>query len=114
MAEQTAFPFFVNETKLKEFLTRFCAIEDEQDRLREEIRVLKQDYAAAFPLRGTLAAIKIVRTRRKLADHPKEAMAREHLEGLEALVEAHLEALAEEMRVVPDMTTVHTRGTRDD
>ena len=104
MAEQMNLPFFLDEAKLQEFLTRYVAIEDEFDRLREEQRLLKKQYNDDVPMRGLLAAVKIVRTTRKLETHPKEPLARVHLAYLARLVEEHLEALEAETRAVPDMT----------
>lgn len=74
--EQTIFPFYLNETKLAEFLTRHAAIEDEEDHLREEKRLLKDEHADHFPMRAVLTAVKVVRARRKLEQHHKEPMQR--------------------------------------
>lgn len=109
MTDQLDFPFFLDEAKLSEFLTRLSAIEDEQDRLRDEIRLLKDDYQDDFPLRAVMTAWKVVRARRKLEAHPKEPMRREHQGQLEALVERQLEALDAEARAIPVImgTAVH-------
>ena len=88
--EQLALPFTLDKQKLGEFLTRWIAIEEEQDRLREEARLLKEEYVDDFPMRAMLVAVKRVRALIKLENHPKEAMKREHLSVLEGLVEQHL------------------------
>ena len=90
MSAQLDLPFALDKGKLAEFLTRWIAIEEEQDRLREEARLLKEDYADAFPMRAMLVAVKRVRAVHKLENHPKEAMKREYLSVLEGLVEQHL------------------------
>jgi hypothetical protein len=101
MAEQLDFPYPLDQKRLTVFLAQWVAIEDQLDRLREELRLLKGDYGDAFPMRGVLTAIKIVRARQKLADHAKEPMRPAHLAYLEALVEDHLlQAPAEVAEVV--------------
>jgi uncharacterized protein (UPF0335 family) len=110
--EQTAFPFYCNETKLAEFLTRWFVLEEEEDRLRDDKRVLKEAYQDAFPMRAIMAAVKIVRTRTTLAQHATEPMALADQNLLETLVATHLDRLAEETaalqaeaeRIVPQMT----------
>ena len=104
--EQLALPFSLDQAKLSEFLTRWLAIEDEEDRLREDKRQLKEEYADDFPIRGMLVAVKRVRALHKLENHPKEGMKREHLATLEALVERHLLG----MRAEVDMTTGEVTG----
>jgi hypothetical protein len=113
---QLAFPFALDLTKLSEFLTRWCAIEDEEERLREDKRLLKEDYAEAFPMRGVLTAIKIVRATAKLEAHPKDGMRRVHLAHLEALVEQHLlgaQAALEELQTAIDAKLASERSTVD-
>ena len=88
--EQLDLPFALDQAKLGTFLTRWIAIEEEQDRLREEARLLKEEYAADFPMRAMLVAVKRVRAVIKLENHPKDGMKREHLSVLEGLVEQHL------------------------
>ncbi len=87
--EQLDFPFPMNQEKLTEFLGKWLALEEEQDRLREETRLLKESFSDDLPMRGLVAAIKIVRTTHKLEQHPK-GMARKHLAYLAALVEKHM------------------------
>ena len=125
MPDQLAFPLRLDQPKLTEFLRRWCAIEDEEDRLREDKRLLKEDYAEDFPMRAVLTAVKIVRARRKLAEHPKEPLPPGHLAFLEALVEEYLlearqaldmlqtdidRRLVAGERVAVDMTTGEVRG----
>jgi len=102
--EQLDFPFFLDTDKLSEFLTRWLTIEDEEDRLREEKRLLKEAYTDDFPMRGILTAVKVIRARKKLAEHPRDGIKYVHQGVLEALVEMHLRSLQEETRQVPDMT----------
>lgn len=90
---QLAFPFELDKEDLTTFLAQWCAIEDEQDRLRAELRLLKERYVESFPMRGVLTAIKIVRARRKLATHPKEPMIPVHLSHLETLVAQHMQRI---------------------
>lgn len=104
--EQIDLPFPLDQAKLNEFLTRWIAIEEEQDRLREEARLLKEKYMDDFPMRAMLVAVKRVRALHKLENHPKEGMKREHLVRLEALVERHLLG----MRAEVDMTTGEMTG----
>ena len=106
--EQLDFPFLLDQDKLSEFLTRWLTIEDEEDRLREDKRLLKEAYADDFPMRGILTAVKVIRARTKLAEHPRDGIKHAHQRVLEALVETHLRSLKEETRQVPEMT-----GTAD-
>ena len=102
--EQLALPFSLDRTKLSEFLTRWLAIEDEEDRLREDKRQLKEDYAPAFPMRGVLTAVKRIRAMQKLEAHPTEGMKREHLSVLEYLIERHLLDMRQELvDILPGM-----------
>lgn len=103
--EQMAFPFYCDEAALGRFLTSWLTLETEEERLREEKRVLKEQYQEDFPMRAVLAAIKIVRTREGLAAHPKEPLPREHLESLCDLVERHYHRLAEEIAAVAQEAT---------
>lgn len=106
MAEQTEFPFPYRTTDLEAFLTRAAAIEDEMDRLREDLQELRQEYTDTLPLRGVTTALKVVRARRKLEDHPKEPMKLQHQQVLETEVErwlAHLDA--EKERAGTEMAT---------
>lgn len=88
---QLDFPFPLDAAALSVFLTAWCALEDEEDRLKAEKCLLKEQYADAFPMRGVLTALKVARATLKLEAHPKEGMARHHLAGLVALVERHLD-----------------------
>ena len=109
--DQLDFAFPLNKSKLTEFLSKYLAIENEQDRLREELRLLKDDFADALPLRGLLVAVKIVRARLKLENHPKEPMPREHLEYLQTLVEQHLSAEQQALdALTADITTGELHG----
>lgn len=86
--------FIIDEAKLPAFLTSWCAIEETEDTLREQKRILREDYADHLPLRGVLVAVKVTRATRKLEAHATEPMPREHQSVLEATVEAYLEVLA--------------------
>ena len=104
--DQLDFAFPLNKATLTEFLSKYLAIENEQDRLREELRLLKDDFATALPLRGLLVAVKIVRAQITLETHPKEPMPRPHLEYLQMLVEQHLSAERQALdALTADMTT---------
>jgi hypothetical protein len=105
MTDQLDLPFAYDDRKLGEYLTRACALDDEQDRLREELRLLKESYADDFPMRALSTALKVVRARRKLAVSPKGSLTLAHQAVLEGVVMRHLDALDAE-RVVPDMTGI--------
>lgn len=51
---QTEFPFFCIPEKLKQFLVAWLALENKEDELREEKRLLKEQYTDYFPMRGVL------------------------------------------------------------
>ena len=104
--EQLALPFSLDQATLSTFLTRWLAIEDEEDRLREDKRLLKEEYMDDFPMRAMLVAVKRIRALHKLENHPKEGMKREHLVILEALVERHLLGMLVEV----DMATGEVTG----
>ena len=79
----------------------------------EEKRVLKDDYAEYFPMRGFLTAVKRVRALHKLEDHPKEPMKREHLSVLEGLVEKHLLGMRQALKDLDQaIDDTLTRGER--
>ena len=113
----TQLPLFpVDKATCAAFLTQALTIEDEMDRLREELQELVEAYGEQLPIRAVRVAIKVVRARKKLAEHHKEPMAYDAQAKLETLVADHLAALeaakrqaAEEaeqhtQRPVPDMT----------
>jgi hypothetical protein len=88
--EQINFPFVCDNKKLQEFLARWLALEEEEDRVREEKRLCKEDYADHIPMRGVLTAVKVVRAEWKLERHPKEPMKRSHQSALQYAVEGYL------------------------
>lgn len=95
MPETDQLPLFtIDELKLTAFLTSWCALEEAEDTLREQKRLLREDYADHLPLRGVLTAVQVVRAKRKLEGHPKAPMPRAHQTALEAKVEAYLDVLA--------------------
>lgn len=89
---QLPLPLPLDRAKLAAFLTQWLAIEAEEDRLRDEKRLLKEDYADDLPLRALLVAVKRVRAVRALEAHPKEPTSRADLAQYEAVVEHHLDA----------------------
>jgi hypothetical protein len=103
MPDQLPLPFPLNPTHLADYLTRASAISREQDRLREELRLLRDEYADDLPLRALSTALKVVEARRKLAEHHTEPLAYAHQDTLQGMVEAHLARLDAETRAVPDM-----------
>jgi hypothetical protein len=105
MAEQLEL-LQVDEQQLGQFLTQWLAIEQEEDRLRDLKRELREQYVDRLPLRGITTAVKIVRARRTLERHAKEPMPREHLSQLEAKVEAQLDDWEEEAGTIPNMVTL--------
>ena len=99
---QLDLPFAVDPETLQAYLTRINALEDEQDRLREDARALRAEHTDTLPLRAIHTALKVVRARRKLAAHAKEPVTLEEQALLEAWVERHLDGLDAE-RQVPAM-----------
>ena len=102
MPDQLTLPFTIDATDLTEFLERTIAIEDEMDRLREDMRQHKEQYADMLPLRAVLTALKVVRARRKLAAHTKEPFPLEHQDAMQGLVEAHYAAQADALQRLSD------------
>lgn len=68
--DQLALPFALDQKDLAEFLTRWVAIQEQEDQLREEKRALKALYADAFPMRPVLAALKILQSTWTLTEDP--------------------------------------------
>lgn len=105
------------QAKMEQFLSSWVSIEEEQDRLREQQRLLREEYADYFSIRALTTAVKVVRAKRKLADHPKEPVPLLYQVRYEDLVTQWLTHLEEERetltadaarlahRPVPDMTT---------
>jgi hypothetical protein len=104
MTEQLALPYPLDERELSAFVTQVHAIDNEHDRLREELRTLKECYETHFPVRHVLTALKVVRARQKLAEHAKEPLSYMGQRMLEAWVAAHLVQLEAEGHAVPEMT----------
>jgi hypothetical protein len=102
--DQLDFPFPLDPQDLQTFLSQWLAIEREEDRLREEKRLLRAEYKDQLPLRGLTTAIKVVRARQKLEQHPKEPMTLAHQGHLEAQVEAYLAGHSGARITVPQMT----------
>ncbi len=92
MAEQLTLLDCLDTDALHRFLAQVIAIENETDRLREELRTLKELYKYQLPLRAVLTAVKVVRAQRKLETHPKEPCARSDQVGLEEAVGHYLNA----------------------
>jgi hypothetical protein len=63
------------------------------DRLREELQGLVELYAESLNLRAVRTAIKVVRARKKLAEHHKDPMSYEHQAEVEAFVADHMARL---------------------
>ena len=105
--EQLTLPFYLDQAILTAFLAQWCAIEDEENRLRDAKRVLKEDYADVLPMRGLLTAVKVVRARFKLENHPKEPMSLVHQGILEHAVEMHLSG----MQAALDQLTQDAEGS---
>lgn len=115
-AEQLRLPFPVDKTACAEFLMQVLTIEDEMDRLREDLQGLVAMYTNQLPLRAVRTAIKVARARKKLAEHHKEPMhydlqvliedfVRDHMAALDAAKQqAADEAERSTQRPVPDMT----------
>lgn len=91
MAKQLEMPLTIDQKNLEEFLAKWCTFEDEEERLREEKRILKERYADYLPMRAVLTAVKVVRAERKLAAHPQDPMPPWQLVTLKTLVERWME-----------------------
>lgn len=89
-------PMFALDTDtLKSFLSQYAAIEDQEDTLREEKRLLVEEFKAQLPMRGIRTAVKVLRARKKLAEHPKEPMSYAAQDDIEAQVQTYLESVKE-------------------
>lgn len=91
--DQLEMPLVIDQSALTAFLDKYLALEDEQDRLREELRLLCEAHKERLPLRGIRTAIKVVRAKHKLEMHTKEPMSLVHQAVLEHMVEMHLSGL---------------------
>lgn len=78
------------QRRMEEFLTHWIAIEEEQEVLREQQRALREEYGEWFCVRALRTAIKVIRARRTLADHPKEPVPVIAQARFEQLVEQYL------------------------
>lgn len=109
--------FFKPTTKLamEAFLTHWIELEEEEDRLREAKRTLKEHYAEDFSMRALLTAVKVCRAKLKLEQHEKEPMPRVRQVFFEHFVDHVLMARQQEKeatqqeaerlaRAVPDLT----------
>mgnify|MGYP001599695196 FL=1 len=90
-AQAKQLPLFpVDKHHCGTFLTNYLTIADEMDRLREETQALMETYHTLLPLRAVQTAIKVVRARKKLAEHHKEPMGYDEQMRLEAFVQEHI------------------------
>lgn len=96
MDTQMDLPFPFDQAKFTEFLTRWLTLEDKEDRLREDKRLLKAEYQGCFPMRGVLTAVKVLRAEHQLEGHPREGMSRTHLAILKHEVAALMQQLTRE------------------
>lgn len=103
--DQLALPFPLDTDALTAYVTAFCALKDEEARLREELKVLRENYKNLLPLRGLHAALKIEHTARAVEAHPTEAMPRPHVEALRAWVQQYLDHRAREVDQLIDEAT---------
>lgn len=103
MSEQLDFPFEIDHAALRAFLARWEALEAEQARLRDEMRLCKAAYQDQLPMRPVLTAMKVWRARRTLEAHPKEPLSLAHQGVLEGMIAEHLAALDAEQSEIPDM-----------
>ena len=103
--DQLALPFPLDTEALTAYVTAYFAIKDEEDRLRKEAKVLRENYKNLLPLRGLHAALKIEHTARTVAAHPTEGMPRPHVEALRAWVQHYLEQRAREVDQLIDEAT---------
>lgn len=105
MSNQLSLAFTVDTHHLTLFLNDYMALEDEIDRLKNELLLCKDHYGHLLPMRATLVAVKVVRARKKLEQHPKEPLPLTNQAYLENLVQCHLDmhdaaivSLTEEVR----------------
>lgn len=110
---QLDLPFPADKADCAEFLGQMLTIEDEMDRLRGDIQGLVEFYKKRLPLRAVRCAIKVVRARQKLAEHPKEPMGYAQQAQLEEFVQEHIAALDAEKHAAAqagvDMTSGEVR-----
>lgn len=109
------------EQDMEEYLRRALVIEDEMDRLRQQLADLRTYYKDRILLRPLDTAKKVVRSKRKLERHPKEPCPRQYqiqyehvVEGVFDRLEREQEAVGQEAErlantrvYVPDMTQPH-------
>lgn len=74
MSEQLVMDLELDMPALTQLLKEWKALEEAEDALREQKRMLQEQYTERLPMRAVLTAMKIVRRRDKLAMHPKEPM----------------------------------------
>lgn len=98
--DQLALPFPIDTLALTNYVTAYCSIEEEQARLREEAKDLRENYKDRLPLRGLHAALKIEGTLLKVEAHPTEGMPRPHVEALRTWVQQILERRAREVEAL--------------
>lgn len=90
-AQAKQLPLFpVDKHHCGTFLTNYLTIADEMDRLREETQALMETYHTLLPLRAVQTAIKVVRARKKLAEHHKEPMNYDEQAKLEVFIREHI------------------------
>ena len=92
-AEQIPMPFPVQRDHCAEFIGQMFAIDNEMDRLREVTHDLVEQYKNVLPLRAVRTAIKVVRARKKLAEHHTEPLDYAQQALIEGFVAAHIAAL---------------------
>jgi prefoldin subunit 5 len=102
MAVQQDFPF-IDQDKLREYVPRLEALENEMDELRQRLAALRKAYEVHLPMRAVTTAIKRLRAMRQLEEHATEPLARQHLVALEAMVERCMLVPTGNGWEVPDM-----------
>ena len=92
-AAQVRLPFPVDKSQCAAFLTEYLTLADEMDRLRAQMQGLVEEFTDTLPLRAVRTAIKVIRARKKLAEHPKEPCTYANQALIEEVVRGHLTAL---------------------
>ncbi len=112
MSQQLEFFSYLDNATLQSFLMELSEIEREEERLREQKQDLLKEFEERLPIRWIRTAMKVLRARKKLAEHAKEPLQLAHQTELETLVEQHLDRLDQEkQQVVPDMVGTQHRSS---
>lgn len=108
-AQQLSLGFPVDKPTCAAFLDRYVTIEEEMDRLRQEVQDLVTLFNEDLPLRAVRTAIKVVRARKKLAGHHKEPLPYAQQALIEGFVAQHIAALEAAKKAAADEAEASTQ-----